>query len=114
MGFNALIHYHRPDLIDFTKLDPHQHAANLQHAFDVAENKLGIAPLLDAEDIDTVRPDEKSIMTYVASYYHTFARMKTEMKGGRRIANVCNVSLGTKLCRMANSSSIERATWLNS
>ena len=88
LGFNALIHSHRPDLIDFTKLDPHQHVNNLQNAFDVAERELGIAPLLDAEDIDTARPDEKSVITYVASYYHTFARMKNEMKGGRRIANV--------------------------
>lgn len=39
-------------------------------------------------DVDTNRPDEKSIMTYVASYYHTFARMKNEQKSGRRIANV--------------------------
>jgi hypothetical protein len=41
-----------------------------------------------AADIDTHRPDEKSVLTYVASYYHTFARMKTEMKSGKRIANV--------------------------
>jgi spectrin beta len=39
-------------------------------------------------DVDQSRPDEKSIITYVASYYHTFARMKNEMKSGRRIANV--------------------------
>lgn len=27
-------------------------------------------------------------MTYVASYYHTFARMKNEIKSGKRIANI--------------------------
>lgn len=44
--------------------------------------------LLDAEDVDTARPDEKSVLTYIASYYHTFARMKNEQKSGKRIANV--------------------------
>ena len=83
-----MIHAHRPDLIDYSRLDPNNHIANLQNAFDVAERDLGIAPLLDAEDVDVSRPDEKSVITYVASYYHTFARMSKEQKGGRRIANV--------------------------
>ncbi|XP_073969406.1 spectrin beta chain, non-erythrocytic 5 kst isoform X2 [Rhodnius prolixus] len=88
LGFNALIHSHRPDLIDFGTLQPSKHIDNLNNAFEVAHTELGIPKLLDAEDVDTNRPDEKSIMTYVASYYHTFARMKNEMKSGRRIANI--------------------------
>lgn len=88
LGFNALIHAHRPDLVDFNSLEPSRHIENLNNAFDVANTELGIPRLLDAEDVDTNRPDEKSIITYVASYYHTFARMKNEMKSGRRIANI--------------------------
>jgi len=88
MGFNALIHSHRPDLFDFSILNPRDSQRNLEYAFDVAKREMGIAKLLDAEDLDTHKPDEKSIITYVASYYHTFARMKTEMKGGKRIAKV--------------------------
>lgn len=95
MGFNALIHSHRPDLFDFASLQPGKNLENLNHAFETANNELGIPPLLDAEDIDTQRPDEKSILTYVASYYHTFARMKTEQKSGKRIANIIGKLMDT-------------------
>ncbi|XP_053986770.1 spectrin alpha chain isoform X1 [Hylaeus volcanicus] len=88
LGFNALIHAHRPDLVDWSELQQNKHIDNLNYAFDVANSELGIPRLLDAEDVDTARPDEKSIITYVASYYHTFARMKNEIKSGKRIANI--------------------------
>ncbi|SPP87212.1 spectrin beta chain, non-erythrocytic 5 isoform X2 [Drosophila guanche] len=90
LGFNALIHSHRPDLFEYNTIvnSKNSNLDNLNHAFDTAANELGIPSLLDAEDIDSARPDEKSILTYVASYYHTFARMKNEQKSGKRIANI--------------------------
>ncbi|XP_048733527.1 spectrin alpha chain, non-erythrocytic 1-like isoform X2 [Ostrea edulis] len=88
LGFNALIHAHRPDLIDYDRLHPEDHIGNLNNAFEMASNELGIPKILDAEDVDVNRPDEKSIITYVASYYHYFAKMKSEMTGGKRIAKI--------------------------
>ena len=49
LGFNALIHAHRPDIINYNKLHPNDHMGNLNNAFNVAENQLGISKLLDAE-----------------------------------------------------------------
>lgn len=54
LGFNALIHAHRPDLINFDKLNPEDHIKNLNNAFNVADDKLGIARLLDAEGVLTI------------------------------------------------------------
>ena len=39
-------------------------------------------------DVDVPRPDDKSIMTYLVSYYHYFSKMKAEETGGRRLNKV--------------------------
>ncbi|CAF1477539.1 unnamed protein product [Rotaria sordida] len=74
LAFCALIHRHRPDLLDYNKLTKDDPLTNLNLAFDIAEKHLDIPKMLDAEDmVDTIRPDEKSVMTYVSAYYHAFA-----------------------------------------
>ncbi|XP_071041629.1 spectrin beta chain [Parasteatoda tepidariorum] len=88
LAFNALIHKHRPDLVQYDKLSRSNAIYNLNHAFTVAEQRLGLMPLLDAEDIFVEYPDEKSIITYVVTYYHYFSKMKAETVQGRRIGNV--------------------------
>uniref|UniRef100_A0A915EMN4 Spectrin beta chain n=1 Tax=Ditylenchus dipsaci TaxID=166011 RepID=A0A915EMN4_9BILA len=88
MAFSALIHSHRPELIDFNTINPQDAIGNLNNAFDIAEKKLDIARLLDAEDVVVSHPDEKSIVTYVSLYYHYFAKQKTELTGAKRVAKV--------------------------
>uniref|UniRef100_A0A665VS08 Spectrin beta chain n=1 Tax=Echeneis naucrates TaxID=173247 RepID=A0A665VS08_ECHNA len=51
MAFNALIHKHRPDLIDFDKLKKSNAHYNLQNAFNLAEQHLGLTKLLDPEEL---------------------------------------------------------------
>ena len=41
--------FSRPDLLNFSKLHPQQHRSNLGTAFDIAEQKLGVAKILDPE-----------------------------------------------------------------
>ncbi|XP_074603103.1 spectrin beta chain-like [Brevipalpus obovatus] len=88
LAFNAIIHKHRPDLIQYDKLSKSNPIHNLNNAFTVAERELGLAKLLDPEDVCTDNPDEKSIITYVVTYYHYFSKMKAETVQGRRIAKV--------------------------
>lgn len=93
LAFNAIIHKHRPDLVQFEKLSKANPMHNLNNAFDVAEDKLGLAKLLDAEDVFVEHPDEKSIITYVVTYYHYFSKLKQETVQGKRIGKVVGIAM---------------------
>ncbi|VDK74725.1 unnamed protein product [Litomosoides sigmodontis] len=90
LAFNALIHKHRPDLIEYEKLQKSNALYNLSNAFETAEQQLGLIKFLDPEDVNIDMPDEKSIITYVVTYYHYFNKMKQETIQGKRIGKVVN------------------------
>eukprot|EP01094_Clydonella_sp_ATCC50884_P006559 TRINITY_DN15781_c1_g1_i1.p2 TRINITY_DN15781_c1_g1~~TRINITY_DN15781_c1_g1_i1.p2 ORF type:complete len:637 (-),score=283.53 TRINITY_DN15781_c1_g1_i1:149-2020(-) len=85
----ALIHRHRPDLLDYDQLTAEDPLHNLNLAFDVAEEHLDVPKLLDAEDIvGMARPDERSIMTYVAALYSVFSKLDKFETAGRRVGKL--------------------------
>ncbi|XP_013889274.1 alpha-actinin-4 isoform X1 [Austrofundulus limnaeus] len=93
LAFNALIHRHRPDLIDYDSLRKDDPITNLNNAFEVAEKHLDIPKMLDAEDIvGTLRPDEKAIMTYVSCFYHAFSGAQKAETAANRICKVLAVN----------------------
>uniref|UniRef100_A0A3Q2YEY1 Spectrin beta chain n=1 Tax=Hippocampus comes TaxID=109280 RepID=A0A3Q2YEY1_HIPCM len=96
MAFNALIHKHRPDLVDFNQLKRSNPTHNLQSAFNVAEKQLGVTKLLDPEDVFTENPDEKSIITYVVAFYHYFSKMKQLAVEGKRVGKVLDHAIATE------------------
>ncbi|OBS82507.1 hypothetical protein A6R68_23514 [Neotoma lepida] len=78
----ALIHRHRPDLIDYAKLRKDDPIGNLNTAFEVAEKYLDIPKMLDAE----------AIMTYVSCFYHAFAGAEQAETAANRICKVLAVN----------------------
>ncbi|XP_052364309.1 alpha-actinin-2-like [Oncorhynchus keta] len=89
----ALIHRHRPDLIDYAKLNKDDPLGNLNLAFDVAEKYLDIPKMLDAEDIiNSPKPDERAIMTYVSCFYHAFAGAEQAETAANRICTILGVN----------------------
>ncbi|XP_026155346.1 plectin a isoform X6 [Mastacembelus armatus] len=79
--FNAIIHKHRPTLIDMSQVYRQSNQENLEQAFSVAERELGATRLLDPEDVDVPHPDEKSIITYVSSLYDAMPRVPDVQDG---------------------------------
>ncbi|KAL9940380.1 hypothetical protein V8E36_001085 [Tilletia maclaganii] len=88
----ALIHRHRPDLLNYDALDKTDAHACTRLAFNVAQEHLGIPQLLDVEDLcDVAKPDERSVMTYVAQYFHAFSSMEQAEVVSRRVATFADV-----------------------
>ncbi|XP_017783961.1 PREDICTED: titin isoform X2 [Nicrophorus vespilloides] len=73
LAFCALVHHFLPDAFDYHQLSPNNRRHNFTLAFQIADEKADIAPLLDVEDmVATRRPDWKCVFTYVQSIYRRF------------------------------------------
>ncbi|XP_053365355.1 spectrin beta chain, erythrocytic isoform X1 [Clarias gariepinus] len=113
LAFNALIHKHRPDLIEYGSLQRSNPTHNLHQAFNVAEKNLGITKLLDPEDVYTENPDEKSIITYVVAFYHYFSKMKALAVEGKRIGKVLDHASETEeMIKMYETLSSDLLKWI--
>jgi len=66
---SAIIHRHRPDLIDMSTLDDMSNTEVLDQAFQIAEDEFGVPRYLEAEDMDLAEPDERSLITYISALF---------------------------------------------
>nr|CCA19531.1 alphaactinin1 putative [Albugo laibachii Nc14] len=93
MAFCALIHRFYPNLIEFDQLQAVNAIENVRLAFEIAENKFKIPQLLNLYDVaGIVKPDEKSIMTYVALLFKEFASGQQKRKAVVSIAKAVNIA----------------------
>ncbi|WVR05610.1 hypothetical protein IAU60_002632 [Kwoniella sp. DSM 27419] len=91
----ALIHRHRPELLDYHALDKTDKRTNTELAFRVAEEQLGIPRLLEVKDLcDVEVPDERSVMTYVAEFFHKFSSEDKAETGARRVEKFVELMQG--------------------
>lgn len=90
LGFNAIIHKFRPALVpDFYSMDAKNKYENCEKAFKIAEESLEIPKLFDPEDIiDVIRPDEKSVMTYLSQFYQKFHPEERQMAAKDKLRNM--------------------------
>jgi len=59
--------------------------ANTHLAFKITAEHLGIPQLLEVEDLCDSKPDERSVMTYIAGFFHAFSSMDQAETVSRRV-----------------------------
>lgn len=75
LALSALVHYHKPALLDFGTLNRSDAKGNLTRVFDVLFQHFDVPRLLDADDLLAQElPDETSMMIYLAISLSTLAQ----------------------------------------
>ncbi|CAM5123018.1 unnamed protein product [Eretmochelys imbricata] len=78
LAFLAIIKAINSNLVDMKRALEKSARENLEDAFSIAQDKLGVPRLLEPEDIMVESPDEQSIMTYVAQFLEHFQETEGE------------------------------------
>ncbi|XP_029855341.1 F-actin-monooxygenase MICAL1 isoform X1 [Aquila chrysaetos chrysaetos] len=69
----ALIHRFRPDLVDIDSVDTQDPIQTHQMMLDMAEQELGIQPVLSSAEMATMaEPDRLGLITYLSQFYEAF------------------------------------------
>merc|ERR1712000_269987 len=72
-AFLALIDKYKEGLVDYQKhIDNEDPRTQLEEAFRVAEESLGVPSLLNADDVMNGEVDERGLVLYVSLYFHAY------------------------------------------
>uniref|UniRef100_A0A3B4ZTZ2 Calponin-homology (CH) domain-containing protein n=1 Tax=Stegastes partitus TaxID=144197 RepID=A0A3B4ZTZ2_9TELE len=101
LAFFAVINALRPNLVDMERVWRRPNRENLQEAFLLAETEFGIPQLLDPEDVDVDKPDEKSVMTYVAQFlkHHPDRKQSDSEEQPEEEVSSCQISHSLDILR---------------
>eukprot|EP01102_Stenamoeba_stenopodia_P022908 TRINITY_DN971_c0_g1_i1.p1 TRINITY_DN971_c0_g1~~TRINITY_DN971_c0_g1_i1.p1 ORF type:complete len:974 (+),score=372.77 TRINITY_DN971_c0_g1_i1:168-3089(+) len=86
----AIIHKHRPKLINWESLSKDRPIDNLKVVFDAAEKYFQLEKYLVPEDIPKL--DEASMVVYVSEYYYGIAEQRKMDLAARRIGKVIKLT----------------------
>jgi nesprin-1 len=78
-AFMGIINAIDENLIDMEHFRNASNKSRLHTSFNVAESELGIPRLLDPDDVDLPKPDERSVMTYVAQFLQKYPEPKVSL-----------------------------------
>jgi len=84
LAFAALVNRHYPNMMAYDSNGEPKDV--LEEAFAACE-QLGVERLLDVEDMQIVKPDEKSVLTYVSELYKIFSKVDMKEKSAKHIKN---------------------------
>lgn len=86
----AIIHKHRPKLLNYDALNKSDNRACIQAAFDAAEKYFNLEQYLTVDEY--LKLDEKSMMIYVSEYYLGIAEQRKIDLAARRISKLVKLT----------------------